>query len=68
MDKVTQLKRIKKVIQHGETGQLAELSGVHPSVVSQYLNHAGRIVLNRVRVDAILKAWGKIEDNKFRNY
>ncbi len=68
MTSIEKLQEIRKIIQHGEMSQLAELSGVHVSVISNYLNYAGKIVVNKIRVDAILKAWGKIEDNKFRNY
>jgi hypothetical protein len=68
MNKVEKLKSIKKVIQHGETKVLSELSGVHSTIISQYLNHAGKIVMNKIRLDAILKAWDKIEDEKIRNY
>ncbi len=68
MNKVEKLKAIKKVIQHGEISQLSELSGVHVSVISNYLIRPEKIILKRIRVDAILKAWEKIEDEKIRNY
>jgi hypothetical protein len=68
MNKVEQLKRIRKVIQHKEISLLSLYSGVHVSVVSLYLKHAGRAVLNVNRVDRILNAWKIIEPNKIRNY
>lgn len=67
-DKATKLKLIRKTIQHKEMGMLAKASGVHISVVSTYLKHAGKIVLNTSRVDRILAGWKKIEENKIRNY
>jgi hypothetical protein len=66
--KVTKLKLIKKTIQHKETSKLAQMSGLHVSLVSSYLNHAGKIVLNQRRVDKIIDSWAKMEDDKERNY
>lgn len=65
---ITKLKLIKKTIQHGEMLKLSEASGVHVSVISSYLNHAGRIVLNKRRVDKIISGWKIIEENKIRRY
>lgn len=68
MNQIEKLKRVKKVIQHGEMTQLSELSGVHVSVISNYLKNGHRMVLNRANLNKILNAWDKIEDNKFRDY
>jgi len=62
------LRLIKKTIQHGEARQLSQICGVHESVISTYLTHGNRMVLNKRRVEKIISAWKKIEDDKIRNY
>ena len=62
------LRLIKKTIQHSEARQLSQICGVHASVISTYLTHGNRMVLNKRRVEKIISAWKKIEDDKIRNY
>ncbi len=59
---------IKKTIQHGEIREMSGICGVHESVISTYLRHAGKIVMSKRKVEKIIFAWRKIEDNKTRNY
>lgn len=68
MNQVEKLKEIRKVIQNGEMTELSKITGIHVSVISTYLNHAGKIVMKPYKVRQIILAWDKIEDNKFRNY
>lgn len=67
MTSVDKLSEIRRTIQHGEMTEIAEISGIHVSVVSNYLNNGHRIVLNKIRLEKILGAWDKIKENKFRH-
>lgn len=67
MTSIEKLQEIRKTIQHGEMTQIAEISGVHVSIVSNYLKNGHRIVLNKIYLKKILGAWDKIKENKFRN-
>jgi enoyl reductase-like protein len=67
MTSIEKLQEIRKIIQHGEMTQMAEISGVHVSIVSNYLKNGHRIVLNKMYLNKILWAWDKIKENKFRN-
>lgn len=68
MSPIDKLRDIRRVIQSGEMTELSHMTGIHVSVISTYLNHAGKIVMKPNKVRQILLAWDKIEDNKFRNY
>lgn len=67
MTSIERLQEISKTIQHGEMTDIAEISGVHVSIVSNYLKNGHRMVLNKMYLNKILGAWDKIKENKFRN-
>jgi hypothetical protein len=68
MDRAKRLKTIKSLIRFKETSELSRISGVNVSVVSMYLNHADKIVLNDRKADRIIKAWNTLAEKKYNNY